>query len=220
MIKNILISVIILILTFNILISKTYNYDISFSGIKGGKASLEIHKKGKFVYAMFIMNTTGFVDRFYSVRDTVKIIASYPEYHTILLDKIAHEGKTYHKHIIMDVRKIDSTKLTNPIRDEYTAMIMLMDSIYSKKNSVKLNLWKKKKKVSYEFEKTNIEKIKFNGKKILCNYYEPTAKSSSKLEKKGGTGLSIWMTKTTPMNPIVVKVNMKLGHLLLELVEK
>jgi len=215
------ISIFILFFTlfFNsILLSQTYNYKIYFKGIKGGKAKLTIQKNKDYVIAKFLLKTIGLVDKFYSIRDTITVIASHPNYHTILLDRRINEGK-YHKHIIFDASKIDTSSLISPIRDEYTAMIMLMDSIYAYKNRVKLNLYKKPKEISYEFIKTKNKRILLNGKQVLCNFYEPTHKSSLKLKKKGETGLSIWMTKTMPMKPIIIKFDLKFGNIYLELIQ-
>ena len=215
----ILLFILINLLIFNSTIfSQTYKYDIFFKGIKGGKAKITINKNNDKVYARFILRTVGLVDKFYKIRDTITVIASYPDYHTILLDRKINEGK-YHKHIVLDVSKIDTSFLSNPIRDEYTSAIMLMDSIYANKKSVKLNLYRKSKEITYEFVRTKNERILFNGKKILCYFYEPTFKSSSKLNKKGGADLSIWMTKTVPMKPIIIKFRLKYGKLTLELIE-
>ncbi|MEA3499867.1 MAG: DUF3108 domain-containing protein [Candidatus Marinimicrobia bacterium] len=219
MIKKIQILIFILfaLLFLNsILLSETYNYKIYFKGIKGGKAKLTINKNNNNVTAKFLLKTTGLVDKFYKIRDTITVIASYPNYHTIKLDRKINEGK-YHKHIIFDVSKIDTSSLSSPIRDEYTAMIMLMDSIYVNSYKVRLNLFKESKEISYEFIKTKNKRILFNGKQVLCNFYEPTHKSSSKLKKKGGMGLSIWMSKTIPMKPIIIEFDLKYGSLHLEL---
>lgn len=214
---QIFIFILFILLFFNsLLLSQTYNYTIYFKGIKGGKAKLTIHKNDNNVTAKFLLKTVGLIDKFYSIRDTITVIAKYPDYHTILLDRRINEGK-YHKHIIFDINRIDTSSLSNPIRDEYTAMIMLMDSIYANKNKVRLNLFKKSKEISYKFINTKDRRILFNGKQVLCKFFEPTYSSSSKLKKKGGMGLSIWMSKTTPMKPIIIKFDLKFGSLRLEL---
>ncbi len=210
------IFILIILLTFtSIVFSQTYKYNIYFKGIKGGKASLSINKIDDKVHAKFLLKTIGIVDKFYSIRDTISVTASYPDYHTISLERIINEGN-YHKHITFNIDEIDTALLSNPIRDEYTTMIMLMDSLYADIDSVQLNLYKKSKEITYSFVKKKYEDIKINGKNVFCKFYAPSKNSSTKLKKIGGNNLSIWATNTVPMKPIIIKFSLKYGKIILK----
>jgi len=200
-------------LMLNPLEGSEYLFDIYFRGIPGGNASLVVDYQADRVFASFIIHSSGFVDTFYKVRDTTTIIASYPAFHTLYYNKRIHEGK-YHSRREFDVQQIETEKLKHPVRDEYTTMIMLMDSLYFSVDSVTVSLWNRKDSVAVPFRlykgKTDIINCPAGTYPTLV--YKPDKHFREVFEDE--SNLVIWITETIPSLPVQMQIRLKYGPLL------
>ncbi|HAE86432.1 TPA: hypothetical protein DCG86_00235 [Candidatus Marinimicrobia bacterium] len=212
-IKQYLISfTLILLLLSDSLCANEYLFDIYFRGIPGGNASLVVDYQEDRVFASFIIHSSGFVDTFYKVRDTTRIVASYPTYHTLKYDKRIHEGK-YHSRRTFDVEMIDTEKLKYPVRDEYTTMIMLLDSLYFSTDSVTVSLWDRKDSVAVPFRLYKKEKDIINSPAgtYPTLVYKPDKNFREVFEDE--SDLAIWISESIPPLPVQMKIRLKFGPL-------
>ncbi len=211
--KRTLLFLMILIIIFHTPVTGSeYLFDIYFRGIPGGNASLVVDYQDNRVFASFIIHSSGFVDSFYKVRDTTTIIASYPDFYTLNYDKRIHEGK-YNSRREFNVRDINAQPLSHPVRDEYTTMIMLLDSLYFSVDSAIVSLWDRKDSVSVPF---NLHK----GSKEIINspagtyptlVYKPDRQFKNVFEDE--SDLVIWISETLPPVPVQMQIRLKYGPL-------
>ncbi len=189
-----------------------YIFDIYFRGIFGGKASLVVDYQDNRVFASFIIHSSGFVDRFYKVRDTTTIIASYPEFYTLSYDKQIHEGK-YHSRREFDVNSLEGKNLNHPVRNEYTTMIMLLDTLYFSRDTVTVSLWDRKDSVSVPFKlhKGSKEIINTPAGTYPAYVYKPDKQFKNVF--KDESDLIIWISETMPPLPVQMQIRLKYGPL-------
>jgi hypothetical protein len=202
----------ILFFTPVLLCGNEYIFDIYFRGIPGGNASLVVDYQGNRIFASFIVHSSGFVDKFYRVRDTTTLIASYPDFYTLSYDKRIHEGK-YHSRRDFDVQDIIVDSLSYPVRDEYTTMIMLLDSLYFSVDSVIVSLWDRKDSVSVPFNlhKGSKEIINTPAGTFPSYVYEPDKQFKNVFEDE--SDLVIWISETIPPLPVQMQIRLKYGPL-------
>ncbi|MGC9513911.1 MAG: DUF3108 domain-containing protein [Fidelibacterota bacterium] len=210
--KYLIFFALIFFLLYKFLHANEYLFDIYFRGIPGGNASLVVDYQVDRVFASFIIHSSGFVDTFYEVRDTTQIVASYPSYHTLKYDKRIHEGK-YHSQRTFDVETIDTEKLTYPVRDEYTTMIMLLDSLYFSTDSVTVSLWDRKDSVSVPFRLYKKDKDIINSPAgtYPTLVYKPDKDFREVFENE--SDLVIWISESIPPLPVQMQIRLKYGPL-------
>ena len=211
-IKYLLISALIILLNTHFLFSAEYIFDIYFRGISGGNASLVVEYQNDKVFSSFIIHSSGFVDRLFRVRDTTYVIADYPDFYTLSYDKRIHEGN-YHSRRTFNVNHVSHLSLENPVRDEYTALVMLLDSLYFNADSIQVNLWDRKDSttVPIVLYRGPIDYINSPAGTYACQKYEPDKSFRSVL--KNESDLVIWISHTYPPLPVQMQIRLKYGFL-------
>jgi|GEM_PF-3388627 len=210
--KILLFSTLVFLLCAHSLSSAEYIFDIYFRGISGGNASLVVDYQDDTIISSFIIHSSGLVDRLFRVRDTTFTIASYPDFFTISFDKRIHEG-SYHARRTFHVDHVSHLSLEKPVRDEYSALVMLLDSLYFNTDSIEVNLWNRKDSttVPIVLYRGPIDYINSPAGTFPCHKYEPDKTFRSVF--KNESDLVIWISETYPPLPIQMQIRLKYGFL-------
>ena len=210
--KALFLSAFIILISGKSLFSAEYIFDIYFRGISGGSASLVVDYQKNSVFSSFIISSSGFVDRLFKVRDTTYITASYPDFHTLSYDKRIHEGN-YHSRRTFNKDQISHLSQKNPVREEYTALIMLLDSLYFNADSIEINLWDRKDSttVPLVMYRGSIDYVKSPAGTFACHKYEPD--KTFRALFKNESDLVIWISETFPALPVQMQIRLKYGFL-------
>ncbi|MDD3807236.1 MAG: DUF3108 domain-containing protein [Candidatus Marinimicrobia bacterium] len=203
----------ILIFIYSPLNAHEYFFDIFFRGIPGGNAKLTVDYQVDTVFASFIINSSGFVDTFFKVRDTTIVVASYPDFFTLFFDKRINEGK-YKARREFNVKNIQHKELPYPVRDEYTTMIMLLDPLYFSVDSVLVSLWDRKDSVTVPLflSKAGKEIINSPAGTFPTFVYKPSNDLKNLI--KDSSNSKIWISETLPPLPVQMQIHLKYGSIL------
>lgn len=210
--KCLLLPAFIILISAHSLYSAEYIFDIYFRGISGGNASLVVNYQNDRVISSFIIHSSGLVDRLFRVRDTTFVTSSYPDFYTISYDKRIHEG-TYHSRRTFNVNHVSHLLLENPVRDEYTALVMLLDSLYFNTDSIQVNLWDRKDSTTAPIVlyRGPIDYVNSPAGTYACHKYEPDKTFRSVF--KNESDLVIWISETFPPLPVQMQIRLKYGFL-------
>ena len=164
-----------------------------------------------------LLRTNRVMDSFYKIRDTIRVTANAGNYNLISLEKSLNEGK-YKKKSIFLASEIHPDSLSKPLRDEYCGIMMLMDPSYFRQKKIELNLYVKKREIPFLLYEKHRESLSFKGHSRQAILYIPD-EDSLKAVGKEKTNISIWMLNSLPSIPLQIKMNVKLGSLVLKYVE-
>ncbi|HDR05802.1 MAG TPA: DUF3108 domain-containing protein [Candidatus Marinimicrobia bacterium] len=211
-----ILSVIIILTTFKEALSQNLRYQLIYQGMSAGQALLkrEIISDDT-LKATFILKTQGLMDRLFPIRDTIAVLIDSRDYSTISWKKIINEGR-YHR-----TKIFSRDTMSNPIflRDEYSALMMLMDTTYFREPQIDLHILHRDSLRILPLQLNRKELIQFDNDYNWTNLYEPTPEAIASLVK-GENQMWIWMSDTRPSRPVRLKLKFQYGNILLKLIDE
>ncbi len=191
---------------------ESYLYSLYYQGMPGGRAVLMRNVDDSTAVLELILQTNMILDRFFRIRDTIRVEADPETYVLQSLSRHINEGK-YHKTSLL---KMDSAgRDTASIRDEYCALLMLMDPAWFRARSLDLNLLIKKKEQPFVIEEKHREYLTVNGRTRQVILYVPNEESLRNVGRDNAS-LSIWMLNEQPSYPLQIKLEFQYGTVLLK----
>jgi hypothetical protein len=208
--------IIILLTPFSQGVCQKLHYQVIYQGMNAGQAFLNRELVGNdTLKATFILKTQGLIDRFFPIRDTIETLIDRSDYSTISWKKIIHEGR-YHR-----TKIFSRDTMSNPIflRDEYSALMMLMDTAYFREPQIDLYVLHRDSLHILPLKLNRKELIQFDNDYNWTNLYQPTPEAIASLVK-GENQMWIWMSDTRPSRPARLKLKFQYGNILLKLINE
>jgi hypothetical protein len=214
-------------------VGEKLEYNLTWSGIKAGTASLEVLPSKKIngeKACHFVMNTrtTPFLDKIYKVRDTIISVANcdltFSHYY-----KKKHEGKRKKNVTVtfdnkkntaqyVSKKKTSKKKTKKPISikpgtiDPLTALYYTRMMIDQDMNNIEFYVTDGKKNVLGCVKVIKKEIIEINGKNIEAYLVEPDTQDIGGVFKKSKHAkLQIWLTADDRRIPVMIKSKVFIG---------
>lgn len=213
-------------------VTGTLNYKVSFSGINAATGELRILENDTIEntqsnHLQLIIRTTGITDKLYPINDKIDIWLEKETYRTIKIEKDINEGNYRKKSVTKFYQKnnfaiINSDTITIPsdCQSPYSLIYSLGNnqSLKKIKSTIISTLDGKKVTAVKLYIDENKEIIVPSGK-FICDKITPLPIIGKSFKNEGQ--ISIWFSKET-LNRIPIKIRLKLkfGSLVMELVDK
>lgn len=192
-------------------------YELYFQGIPGGRAEMAYELKDTTVSMLLTLRTNRFTDRLFRIRDTIRVTARTADYSLISVEKKINEGR-YSRDTTFYAASIPPDSLDAPIRDEYCAMMMLMDESYFRYSRLNLNLYAKGREFPMDLNEIHREDLHIAGTSMQGILYRPDEEKLNAVSKKK-TVISVWMANFLPSVPLQIQLEFKIGTVILKLLD-
>jgi len=213
-------------------VPETLNYDLTWTGIKAGEASLEIRDEGSEMKIISTARSAKWVSMFYTVNDVVESMLSkknpstgQPVNYKINL----REGRNRkNKEVIFDYRNLKALSIDylDKERAEVEIPARVFDSLSSfyyvrtlnleVGRSVYVTVFDNKKVWNIEVQVLRKEKIEVPAGEFNTIVIKPLMKSEGVFYRKGD--IFIWLTDNEKRVPVMLKTKVKIGFITARLV--
>jgi|GEM_PF-2575460 len=194
--------------------TETYRYTLYYQGLPGGHAELKRTLTEERAELELYLKTNLITDRIFRIRDSIRVVADRRDFSLISYEKRIHEGR-YHRIRRFHISEIPPDSLSAAIRDEYCAILMLMDPEFFHSRELLLNLFSKGREIPFTLREQHREFIPVDGHNTRSILYLPTEESLARVGKED-TRLSVWMRDELPSWPLQIRLEFKYGTVILK----
>ncbi len=213
-------------------IGETLKYEIRYSFIKGGEASISIDLKKigyNFYYHIVAKaQTSGIADKFFTIRD---VYESYADIVNVLpiksIRNIHEENYRRYNEVLFDRKKNKVYSLKSGEHEVPANILDLLSAFYYarsfvfknlKKNQIiELNTFFDEEILLLKLRYKKKEKVKTKFGKIECLLFVPVIEKESFFRKE--KDLKIWVTNEKNLVPIKIRANLFFGTAKCDLIE-
>ena len=226
------INLLIIFLSFNLFpnenfIGEKLKYKADFRLFNAGDALLsfdiKVDKKDTLYYLEAEIKTNTFLDKFYRVRDNIKLLLNPLDYSLAKVEKYISQGKYKKRH----VAEIDNIK--NQIRyddkiiqksdllyDPLSLIYVIRNKLFNEDLDINLTIYDmgKQKKIKLKNKKNEVIEVPYG--KFDCFLIIPESKDEKELLKNNGN-MKVWFAKNKNFLPVKIEQSTNFGKMVLEL---
>jgi len=202
-------------------------YDVSFAGIKAGKAFLEVlgdDDNSNEIHIRFTAKTTFPFSSIYSINDQIDTWLDSKDLYSKKILKSINQGNYSkksetiidHKNFISITNK-DTMHIEGYIYDPYSLFYVLRTKPLIIGETIKINTVGKKKIMPIQIITKSEEAINTIYGSFNCLVVKPFRKGSTLLKNKGD--MMIWFSNDKKKIPVQIKIKLQYGSMLLKIKE-
>ena len=202
-------------------------YDVSFAGIKAGKAFLEVvddNNNSNEIHIRFTAKTSFPFSSIYSIDDQIDTWLDRKDLYSKKIIKNINQGK-YSKdsETIIDNKKFisitnkDTTKIPGYVYDPYSLFYVLRTKPLIIGETIRINTFGGKKISPIQIITKSEEVINTIYGSFNCLAVKPFRKGSTLLKNKGD--MMIWFSNDKKKIPVQIKIKLQYGSMLLKIKE-
>ncbi|MDG2266378.1 MAG: DUF3108 domain-containing protein [Candidatus Marinimicrobia bacterium] len=202
-------------------------YDVSFAGIKAGKAFLEVlddNNNSNEIHIRFTAKTSFPFSSIYSIDDQIDTWLDRKDLYSKKIIKNINQGK-YSKdsETIIDNKKFisitnkDTTKIPGYVYDPYSLFYVLRTKPLIIGETIRINTFGGKKITPIQIITKSEEVINTIYGSFNCLAVKPFRKGSTLLKNKGD--MMIWFSNDKKKIPVQIKIKLQYGSMLLKIKE-
>jgi len=202
-------------------------YDVSFAGIKAGKAFLEVlddDNNSNEIHIRFTAKTSFPFSSIYSIDDQIDTWLDRTDLYSKKIIKNINQGK-YSKdsETIIDNKKFisitnkDTTKIPGYVYDPYSLFYVLRTKPLIIGETIRINTFGGKKISPIQIITKSEEVINTIYGSFNCLAVKPFRKGSTLLKNKGD--MMIWFSNDKKKIPVQIKIKLQYGSMLLKIKE-
>ncbi len=212
-------------------VGEKYLYDVKWMGISAGSLEISVRECKKYnpdeiLRTKVIAETSPFFSAFFEVKDVINSCFETENISSVYFEKKIREGK-YHKdqEVIYDQEKhvayVNGEKMEIPplARDPVATLSYLrtLDLRTGKVFEIDANSDGKNYTILVKIHQ--VERIKIGDRTYDAYKAEPLPTFKSKMIEKGKSKLLVWLTADERRIPVRIKVKVKIGSIIAEIVE-
>ena len=202
-------------------------YDVSFAGIRAGKAYLEVlneNNSSNEIHIRFVAKTSFPFSSIYSINDQIDTWLDIRNLHTNKIVKSIKQGNySKESETIIDYEKSisisnkDTTMINGFLYDPYSLFYLLRTKPLILGKTIKINAFNGKIITPIQIITKSEESINTSIGSFNCLVVKPFRKGSTLLKNKGD--MMIWFSNDKKKFPIQIKIKLQYGSMLLKINE-